>query len=95
MSQSKQTIVTFKADDSLLEALRAVPNRSAFIRSAVLAALENQCPLCAGTGILTQEQKRHWSKFAEDHAVTECDECHEWHLVCSHGSDANPHDHTS
>lgn len=91
MSASEQSIVTFKADASLVEALRAVPNRSAFIRAAILAALENQCPLCAGTGILSLEQKRHWSKFAEDHAVRECDECHEWHLVCARGDEGNAH----
>ncbi len=56
MSQSKPAIVTFKAEPSLVEALRGVPNRSAFIRAAVLAALENTCPLCGGAGILTAEQ---------------------------------------
>ncbi|HRX86456.1 MAG TPA: CopG family transcriptional regulator [Phycisphaerae bacterium] len=89
---SEQSIVTFKADASLVEALRAVPNRSAFIRTAILAALENQCPLCAGTGILTPEQKRHWSKFAQDHAVKECAECHEWHLVCAHAEEDHAHE---
>ncbi len=87
MSQSKQAIVTFKAEPSLVEALRGVPNRSAFIRSAVLAALENTCPLCNGAGILTPEQKAHWEAFAVDHSVTECRDCHEWHLVCSLESD--------
>jgi hypothetical protein len=84
MPQQKQAIVTFKAEESLVEALRGVPNRSAFIRSAILAALDNVCPLCAGSGILTTDQKRHWESFAKDHAVTQCDECNEVHLVCSH-----------
>jgi len=78
----QQGIVTFKAEASLLEALRAIPNRSAFIRSAVLTALENMCPLCQGTGILTPEQKTHWASFAKHHAVQECSDCHEWYLVC-------------
>jgi hypothetical protein len=91
MSNPNQSIVTFKADASLVEALRAVPNRSAFIRHAVLAALENQCPLCAGTGILSPEQKRHWSNFAADHTIAECGKCHEWHLVCSHRKTPDPH----
>ncbi|MCK4624436.1 MAG: CopG family transcriptional regulator [Phycisphaerae bacterium] len=91
MSSSKQTIVTFKAEASLLEALGGIPNRSAFIRAAILAALENTCPLCRGAGILTPEQKTHWESFAEDHAVRECDDCHHWHLVCSHDSQSNVH----
>ncbi len=92
MSHSKQAIVTFKADESLVTALRAIPNRSAFIRTAVLAALDNLCPLCAGTGILSPDQKRHWERFAQDHRLEECCECHEFHLVCTHEPPADPHE---
>ncbi|MBP7937156.1 MAG: CopG family transcriptional regulator [Phycisphaerae bacterium] len=82
MPNHKQSIVTFKAEGSLVEALKTLPNRSEFIRAAILAALDNVCPLCQGTGLLTPEQKAHWAKFAEDHAVRECGDCHEWHIVC-------------
>ncbi len=88
---TKQTVVTFKADESLVEALQGIPNRSLFIRSAVLAALENTCPLCLGTGILTPEQRAHWESFSVDHQMKECKICHEWHLVCSHGQKKKPH----
>lgn len=83
---AKSQIITFKADPSLSEAMRGVPNRSEFIRAAVLAALENACPLCRGTGVLTPAQKRHWDAFAKKHAVRECDDCHAMRLVC----DAKP-----
>ena len=79
----KSEIVTFKVDKSLLEALKGIPNRSNFIRSALLAALENTCPLCMGTGILTPGQRNHWEHFTQDHAIEECNECHEMRLVCS------------
>ncbi len=91
MPGSKQTIVTFKAEDSLIEALQGMPNRSEFIRSAILAALDNACPLCKGTGILTPDQKTHWKTFAEDHTMRECAECHEWHLVCGRRRKKTPH----
>jgi len=78
----KAEVVTFKADESLLEAMKGVPNRSEFIRAAVLAALDSVCPVCKGTGILTPNQKEHWSLFAANHSVEECDECHEFRLVC-------------
>ncbi|HNO76720.1 MAG TPA: CopG family transcriptional regulator [Phycisphaerae bacterium] len=87
MPNGKQAIVSFKAEPSLVEALRGVHNRSAFIRAAVLSALENTCPLCSGAGILTPEQKAHWDAFAVDHTVTECGDCHEWHLTCALESD--------
>lgn len=75
-------IVTFKADPALLDSMRGIENRSQFIRAAVLAALENVCPLCKGSGILTPRQKEHWVAFAADHELTECNDCHEMHLIC-------------
>ena len=79
----KSEIITFKADEALVQALDGVANRSQFIRDAVLAALENACPLCGGSGILSANQKRHWGRFARDHSVRKCKTCHELHLVCS------------
>ena len=78
----KQQIITFKADETLLEALAGLPNRSEFIREAVEAALEGVCPVCNGRGTLNPAQRRHWLDFAEQHRVEECDECQERHLVC-------------
>ena len=79
----KSDIITFKVDPSLHDALQGIPNRSSFIRSAILAALENVCPLCAGTGIMTPKQKEHWESFSQTHGVRECIECKELHLVCA------------
>ena len=82
MKKNKQEIITFKADESLLEAMRGVPNRSEFIRQAVLVALDSVCPLCKGTGILTPNQKNHWDSLEKDHLLDDCNDCHEVHLVC-------------
>lgn len=81
----KAEVITFKADASLLEAMQGIPNRSAFIRSAILAALDSGCPLCKGTGILTPEQRQHWATFARNHSVEQCSNCHAVHLVCEVG----------
>jgi hypothetical protein len=78
----KTEIVTFKVDGALLEALKGVPNRSDFIRSALMTALESTCPVCKGTGTLTQCQKDHWRQFVQHHSVEECTECETVHLVC-------------
>ena len=91
MSNSRREIVTFKVDASLLEAMRGIENRSEFIRSAILAALDNICPLCGGSGTLTPDQKQHWQSFAESHSVAECDRCHEIHLVCERQAAPPPH----
>jgi hypothetical protein len=84
----KQEIVTFKVDEPLLEAMRGIPNRSEFIRAAIYSALDNVCPLCKGSGILTADQRKHWIEFAAHHALTECEDCHAMHLVCEAGMGA-------
>ena len=83
MKKAKQEIVTFKVDRSLLEVLKDLPNRSEFIRQAILNALDNSCPLCQGTGSLTPDQKRRWQCFSRSHSLEECTDCHEIHLVCN------------
>ena len=76
-------IITFKAEESLINAMQGIPNRSAFIRSAILAALDSACPLCRGTGVLSPNQRQHWQDFAEKHPVITCDDCNERRLVCA------------
>jgi len=88
-ARKKHEIITFKVDGPLLEAMRGVPNRSEFIRSAILSALDSVCPLCKGSGILTPDQRIHWTKFAKRHALAECEDCHAVHLVCEAECAAN------
>ncbi len=86
MSSYKDEVITFKAEASLAEAIRNLPNRSAFIRAAILSALDHACPLCQGTGIMTPEQKRHWETFTENHHLSHCLDCDAVYLVCATGS---------
>jgi hypothetical protein len=79
----KRQIVTFKAEEALVEAMENIPNRSEFIRSAILAALDGVCPLCHGTGVLNPHQQRHWEEFSRNHRVEQCDLCEEGKLVCA------------
>lgn len=80
----KQTVITFKADDNILEALERIPNKSEFIRAAILAALDESCPLCGGSGVLNPHQKTHWSAFLKEHTLTHCNECNGFEINCSH-----------
>ena len=82
MARQKNEVITFKVDQVLSKAMQTIPNRSEFIRSAILAALENACPLCLGSGILSVEQRVHWEKFAAGHSIKKCPDCH-LHLGCS------------
>ena len=91
----KPEIITFKADASLTKAMRGITNRSSFIRDAILAALENVCPLCRGTGVLTTSQRKHWAAFASDHTVAQCDQCHAFHLTCENNADKTESAHST
>lgn len=82
MATEKQTVISFKADESLAEALEGLPNRSEFIREALLMALGGSCPLCRGTGVLSPRQLAHWESFTRTHQVRRCPECHGVQLVC-------------
>jgi len=81
--KKKQEIITFKVDESLRNILQEIPNRSEFIRAAILTALDSVCPLCNGTGILTPDQAKHWRVFSENHSISKCPDCNAVHLVCS------------
>ena len=75
-------VITFKADRDLLDAMEGIANRSAFIRQAILTALDSTCPVCSGTGVLTPSQRNHWNEFMEHHRIEKCNNCSEMHLVC-------------
>lgn len=79
----KSEIVSFKVDGSLAEVIQRLPNKSEFIRQAILSALANTCPLCQGTGSLTPEQKRHWETFASHHVIEQCNDCQAVHIHCT------------
>jgi hypothetical protein len=78
----KQEVVTFKVDETLMEIIKDIPNRSEFIRHAILQALDNVCPLCQGSGIFSPSQKKHWDEFLQHHHVERCDECNEIFISC-------------
>lgn len=84
MNKKKQEIITFKADDALMKVMKGMPNRSEFIRNAILASLKSICPVCKGTGVLTPHQKEHMDELLVDHTLEECETCHEIHMVCHH-----------
>lgn len=88
----KQEVITFKVDEALSAELEGIPNRSEFIRMAIINALKGTCPLCRGTGFLTPEQQKHWQIFARNHTVAKCEECHSFHLVCTAGQNADKDD---
>lgn len=83
----KEEVISFKADDALIKAIKGIRNRSEFIRSAILSALDCTCPLCKGTGMLTEHQRDDWGLFIKNHSVRECESCHGIHLSCGNNKE--------
>ena len=83
---SGSEVISFKVDDALKKAMEGISNRSEFIRAAILAALDDTCPLCKGTGILTPHQHEHWQEFSKNHVMRKCKECDSWILSCKKGN---------
>jgi len=79
----KEEIITFKVDRELVDRMKGIRNRSEFIRAAILAAMENVCPLCTGTGVLTVRQADYWSSFMQRHHIEVAER--EARLVCDAG----------
>lgn len=50
MAQQKSVVVTFRVDPHLAEALERIPDKSAFIREALMSSLHEPCPACGGAG---------------------------------------------
>jgi RecJ-like exonuclease len=52
MAKGKPVVVTFRVDAHLARALERLPDKSAFIRTAIEKALHEPCPACAGKGVV-------------------------------------------
>lgn len=73
-SQKKQ-IVAFKVEDDLADFLDALPNKSEFIRKAILAQFGMTCPLCTGTGVVDKGIHNHYEKVIAGHQTHPCEKC--------------------
>lgn len=61
----KSRTIAFKVEASLAAFLERVPNRSEFIRRAILSELHRECPLCHGAGIVPIGIGEHFAELVE------------------------------
>jgi len=73
--RKKATMVGFKVDDALRRYLFALPNRSEFIRRAILTALRRSCPLCLGQGTVPIPIGEHFAPILDANSRVACHRC--------------------
>ena len=71
----KSSIVAFKVEDELAEFLNKLPNKSAFIRKAIVAQLGMTSPLCGGTGVVPRGLHEHYAPVLAKNNIRKCDGC--------------------
>jgi hypothetical protein len=71
----KKNIVAFKVEDDLAEFLNNLPNKSDFIRKAILAQFGMTCPLCVGSGVVAKGLHDHYKPILAAQTKRPCEKC--------------------
>jgi hypothetical protein len=71
----KTKVVAFKVEEELANILNELPNKSAFIRKAIVAQLDMACPLCRGSGVLPRGVHDHFAPLVAKFGLRHCDHC--------------------
>src|SRR5262245_42730144 len=71
----KTAVVAFKVEAELADILNELPNKSAFIRRAIVAQLSMACPVCGGTGVLPKGLHDHFARVLPSLNHLSCEGC--------------------
>jgi hypothetical protein len=72
---TKSEIVAFKVEEELAKFLNNLPNKSDFIRKAILAQFGMTCPLCTGTGVVPRGIHDHYKPVLTERNERACEKC--------------------
>lgn len=72
---AKSKLVAFKVEEELAEFLDGLPNKSDFIRKAILAQFGMTCPLCSGSGVTPRGVHDHYAPVIAGQNKRPCDKC--------------------
>lgn len=75
MAQQKQTVVSFRVDHHLAKILESLPDKSAFIREAILRRFHAECPFCQGRGVLPRAIAEWLQNHMPELKTVECKCC--------------------
>ncbi|HMP02702.1 MAG TPA: hypothetical protein PKD86_10950 [Gemmatales bacterium] len=71
----KTAVVAFKVESQLAAILNELPNKSAFIRKAIIHQLDMACPMCRGSGVLPKGLHDHFAPLIAQLNTRPCDAC--------------------
>ncbi|MBX9623612.1 MAG: hypothetical protein K2X82_07340 [Gemmataceae bacterium] len=71
----KSQIVAFKVEEDLAAFLDHLPNKSEFIRKAILAQFGMTCPLCTGSGVVPRGVHDHYKPVIAERNTRPCEKC--------------------
>jgi hypothetical protein len=71
----KTEIVAFKVEEDLAVFLNKLPNKSDFIRKAIIAQFGMSCPLCSGSGVIARGLHNHYKPVIAANGKRPCDKC--------------------
>ncbi len=73
----KTEIVAFKVEEELADFLNNLPNKSEFIRRAIVAQCGMTCPLCTGSGVVPRGLHTHYKPIITEQNTRPCERCQE------------------
>jgi hypothetical protein len=71
----KSRTVAVKVEEEVADFLDRLPNKSDFIRQAILAQFRMACPLCTGSGTVPRGLGGHYGPVVRKHRVKKCEKC--------------------
>jgi hypothetical protein len=71
----KSKIVAFKVEEELADFLDNLPNKSDFIRKAILSQFGMTCPLCTGSGVVPRGIHDHYKPVIATENTRPCEKC--------------------
>lgn len=73
--QGRTRNVGFKIDEETAAFLDSLPNRSEYVRRAILQYLSRVCPLCDGAGAVPIGVHDHYAGRVDEHRTVHCVGC--------------------
>lgn len=74
-NSGKTKVVAFKVEEDLASFLDSLPNKSEFIRRAILEQFGMTCPLCTGSGVVARGVGEHYTPVLNGNNEVVCQMC--------------------